>query len=250
MEAYTSFAKVYDLFMQDVPYKKWLNNIEEIWRNYDIKPKTVLDLGCGTGKLTNMLSQKGYEIIGVDNSIDMLIEATETTKKLGTEVLYLNQDMCRFELHKKVDCIISVCDSLNYILKDDELKNLFTLVSKYLNKQGLFIFDINTRYKYQNTLSNNNFSEISENAAYICENFYDEETNINEYYTCFFVNTQNGLYEKQEEFHYQKSYTIEDIKNIVSTCNLQVLQVLDTQTLKEPTKETERIYFVLKGATI
>jgi SAM-dependent methyltransferase len=246
MDSYTAFAKVYDLCMQDVPYTQWVDNLQTLWNKHNIKPSEILDLGCGTGTITEMLAKKGYNLIGVDNSIDMLIQATANAKQSNANILYLNQNMCKFKLHEKVDCIISICDCVNYILEEEALLSLFNTSKNYLNPNGLFIFDVNTKYKYQNILADNSFSETFDDCAYIWENFFDEETSINEYFTCFFTRTKSNLYERHEELHYQRAYSIEEIKNIIDKSELQLVEILDTETLTQPTQKSERIYFVLK----
>lgn len=242
MEQYVNFAQVYELFMEEVPYDQWAKNFEYVWNKYGIKPNTIVDLGCGTGKLTYILKQKGYDLIGIDISSEMLSQATS----YSPDILYLNQNMTNFELFNKVDCFISACDSINYLLEEKDLLNVFNQVSKYLNKNGIFIFDVNTVYKYKNILGNNSFSEAKENCAYIWDNFYDENKNINEYYVSFFIENEKGLYERYEEVHYQRSYSIDQIKSIIEKSNLQCLEVLDSETMKQPQKTSERIYFVLK----
>ena len=112
----------------------------------------VLELGCGTGTMTGLLAQKGYDMIGVDNSEEMLAEAMEKKVESGLDILYLMQDMQEFELYGTVRAAVSVCDSLNYITDPEELKQVFCLVNNYLDPGGLFLFDINTVHKYRDVL--------------------------------------------------------------------------------------------------
>ena len=138
MEAYTSFAQVYDLFMDNVPYEMWGEYLTELFKEYEIKDGLLLDLGCGTGKLTRYLAEKGYDMIGVDYSYEMLDIAKAQSKD---DILYLMQDMREFELYGTVRAIYSACDCVNYILEEEELREVFTLVNNYLDPKGIFIFD-------------------------------------------------------------------------------------------------------------
>ncbi|MFV0503474.1 MAG: class I SAM-dependent DNA methyltransferase [Lachnospirales bacterium] len=235
--SYEIFAKVYDEFMEDTPYNKWCENLEYIWNKHNKKPKLILDLGCGTGTITTMLAKKGYDLIGVDLSYDMLMEA----KSKNSNILYLNQDMRNFELYGTVDVIYSLCDSLNYILEIEELIQIFKLVNNYLNPKGLFIFDMNTEYKFKK-LGSQNFGSNTKKGSYIWENYYDEKDKINEYYTTIFIK-EGKYYKKYEEEHYEKAYTIEEIKDAIEKSGLEFLYVLD-EHLKEVRENSERIYFV------
>ena len=146
MEAYTSFASVYDTFMDNVPYGEWGRYIQGMLCKYGVKDGIVLDLGCGTGTMTEILAGYGYDMIGVDNSCDMLEIAEEKKEKSGHDILYLMQDMREFELYGTVRAVVSVCDSVNYILEEEDLLEVFSLVNNYLDPGGMFIFDMNTLF--------------------------------------------------------------------------------------------------------
>ena len=180
MEQYTNFAKVYDLFMDNVPYDKWIEQIKDILHKENIFDGLICDLGCGTGTITEGLSNIGYDMIGIDNSYDMLDIAMEKKYASGNDILYLCQDMREFELYGTVRAVISRCDSLNYIQSLSELKEVFSLVNNYLDPKGVFIFDMNTIHKYQDILGENTFAEVREQASCIWENTYDIEERINE----------------------------------------------------------------------
>ena len=147
MEAYTSFASVYDTFMDNIPYEEWAEYITKLLKEYKIADGLVLDLGCGTGSMTELLAKAGYDMIGIDNAEEMLEIAMEKRAVSGHDILYLLQDMREFELYGTVRAIVSVCDSINYILEEEELLEVFRLVNNYLDPKGMFVFDFNTTYK-------------------------------------------------------------------------------------------------------
>lgn len=247
MSIYENFAEVYDTFMQDVLYEEWVEYIEEIFKHFNIKPNLIAELGCGTGNICNKLAKKGYELIGIDNSFQMLTKAKEKANKENLNVLYLEQDMREFELYGTVDCILSICDSINYILEENELLKVFKLVNNYLEPQGIFIFDINTVYKFKNILSTNTFSETTETSAYTLENYFDENEMINEFYTNFFIKDKSSnFYHRFEEIHYEKAYTIEKIKYLIEKAGLKLLGVYNELTLEAPKSNSERVFFVAK----
>ena len=185
MEAYTSFARVYDIFMDNVPYKEWADYLGKILKEYGIDDGLVLDLGCGTGSMTEMLASSGYDMIGVDNAEEMLEIAMEKKVESGHDILYLLQDMREFELYGTVRAVISACDSVNYITDDEDLTEVFRLVNNYLDPEGLFVFDFNTEYKYREILGEQTIAEDREECSFIWDNYYDEDERINEYELTF-----------------------------------------------------------------
>ena len=159
MQSYTSFAQVYDIFMDNVPYEEWSARIQSILKQYGIRDGLALDLGCGTGRMTELLASAGYDMIGVDNSEEMLELAMEKRQRSGHDILYLLQNMQEFELYGTVGAIVSVCDSINYVTEEEELLEVFRLANNYLDPEGIFLFDFNTEYKYREILGDNTFAE-------------------------------------------------------------------------------------------
>jgi SAM-dependent methyltransferase len=245
MEAYRNFAQVYDLFMEDTPYDEWVDYLKKLWERYNLKPNLIADLGCGTGTITRILAKDGYDMIGIDISEDMLAVAREKATEQEQDILYLLQDMREFELYGTVDCIISLFDSINYITEKEDLFEVFKLANNYLEPGGLFIFDVNTEYKFEKILSSNTFAQTSDEAAYIWENFYDKEEKINEYYMNFFIKQHNNsAYERFEEFHYEKAYSVEEITVLLEKAGLKLLDAFDAFTFEKPKKDSQRLYFV------
>lgn len=263
MEAYTDFAYVYDTFMDETPYDKWRDFIVETIEKYGIsKPafekrqemdslkeerNLILDLGCGTGTLTELLAEKGYDMIGVDSSADMLELAMEKRDSMGHETLYLLQDMRELELYGTVGTVVSVCDSLNYILAEEELLQVFRLVENYLFPEGIFIFDFNTVYKYAEVIGDVTIAENREACSFIWENTYYPEEALNEYEVTVFVRDgQEELYRKFSETHYQRGYTEEQMRRLLAAAGMRTELVLDADTLKAASKKSERIYIVAR----
>ena len=285
MEAYTSFAQVYDLFMDNVPYEEWSEYIISLLKEEKIENGLVLDLGCGTGKMTRLLAAAGYDMIGIDYSEDMLeiarehqydnpiVEAEQISyaeeieplseavrrsdedpvkieempqEENASNILYLLQDMREFELYGTVRAIISICDSMNYILEEEDLLQVFKLVNNYLDPKGVFIFDMNTRYKYASLLGETTITENREEGSFIWENYFDEEEDINQYDLTLFIREEGDLYRKYEETHYQRVYDLDTVKRLLKEAGMQFVAAYDAFT-KEPVREdSERIYIVAR----
>lgn len=248
MEAYTSFARVYDTFMDNVPYEEWADYIEDCLKEYGIAEGLVLDLGCGTGSITERLAEKGYDMIGVDYSEDMLEIAMEKREENGHDILYLLQDMREFELYGTVRAIISACDSVNYITEEEELEEVFRLVNNYLDPDGIFMFDFNTEYKYKEVLGEQTIAEEREECSFIWDNYYYENEKMNEYELTLFVQEEENsdLYRKYQEIHLQRAYTLDTIRTLVENAGLIFVDAYNAYTKEEPTEYSERICVVAK----
>ncbi|MGN1166427.1 MAG: class I SAM-dependent DNA methyltransferase [Lachnospiraceae bacterium] len=248
MEAYTSFAEVYDVFMDNVPYKKWADYLEGILKEEGIEDGLVLELGCGTGNMTEELANRGYDMIGVDNAEEMLEIAMKKKEKSGHDILYLLQDMQEFELYGTVRAIVSVCDSVNYITEEKELEQVFSLVNNYLDPRGIFVFDFNTQYKYETLLGNQTIAEDREDCSFIWDNYYYEDEKINEYELTLFIkeNEKDNLYRKYQEMHYQKAYTLDEIKELIEWSGLKFVAAYDAYTKEEVHDKSERICVVAR----
>ncbi|HJA70534.1 MAG TPA: class I SAM-dependent methyltransferase [Candidatus Lachnoclostridium stercoravium] len=246
MEAYSSFAEVYDLFMDNVPYEEWSVYLQQLLKENGVEDGLVLDLGCGTGTLTELLAAQGYDMIGVDASEEMLQAAMEKRTRSGQDILYLLQDMREFELYGTVRAVVSICDSINYILEYEDLVRVFTLVNNYLDPGGVFIFDLNTVYKYQNILGDNTFAEDREESSFIWDNFYDEEDQVNEYDLTLFIREENGLYRKYTETHYQKAYDLTTVRRALKEAGMEFAAAYDAFTKEPPKKDSERIYVIAR----
>lgn len=239
--------------MDNVPYEEWCEYIKGLLQEYGIYEGLVLDLGCGTGKMTRLLAKAGYDMIGVDNSGEMLEIAREAeydceagVEDLRSNILYLFQDMRAFELYGTVRAVVSICDSINYILEEDDLREVFRLVNNYLDPAGIFIFDLNTLYKYRELLGETTISENREEGSFIWDNYYDEETGINEYDLTLFIREDGELYRKYEETHYQRAYDLETIKRLLAEAGMEFVAAYDAFT-EEPVKEdSERIYIIAR----
>ena len=247
MDAYTSFASVYDTFMDNIPYEDWAEYLIEILSEYGVKDGLVLDLGCGTGNMTELLAKAGYDMIGVDNAEEMLEIAMEKRTQSGCDILYLLQDMREFELYGTVKAIVSICDSVNYITEEEELLDVFRLVNNYLDPKGMFVFDFNTVHKYRDVLGNQTIAEDREDCSFIWDNYYYEDERMNEYELSLFIKEENSdLYRKYQETHFQKAYDLETMKNLIEQSGLEYITAYDAFTKNPPTVESERIYVIAR----
>lgn len=271
MQPYTEFAAVYDLFMDNVPYDEWADYLEYLLKQNKISQGLVLELGCGTGSITRRMSAKGYDMIGIDYSQEMLTIAREKSAYRDDKILYLCQDMREFELYGTVAAVVSVCDSMNYIMSEEDLISVFRLVNNYLDPGGLFIFDLDTEYDYETILGDNTIAENREEGSFIWENTYYPEEMANEVNLTLFLpdeepkenvefknqeqedrevhndsDQNNRIYHKYEETHYRRAYTLDTIKQLIEKAGMEFVTVYDALTEKEPPEDSERVYVIAR----
>lgn len=246
MDAYSSFAATYDTFMDNCPYAEWAAYLTGILKEYEIKDGLLLDLGCGTGSMTELLAAVGFDMIGIDYSEEMLEIAMDKCIKTGYDILYLLQDMREFELYGTVRAIISVCDSMNYIMEEEEVKEIFRLANNYLDPGGIFIFDFNTEYKYREVLGDRTIAESRDDCSFIWDNYYYVDEEVNEYELTLFIREEESLYRRYQEMHYQKAYTQDKLRVLAEEAGLVFVAAYDAYTKDAPTEESERICMILK----
>lgn len=246
MQAYSGFAAVYDTFMDNIPYEEWCGYVKGLLKKYGVEQGILLDLGCGTGSLTELLAEAGYDMIGIDNSEEMLQTAMEKRQVSGHEILYLCQDMREFELYGTVAAVISICDCMNYITEPEDLVEVFRLVNNYLDPGGIFIFDLNTEYKYRELMGDCTIAEDREECSFIWDNQYDPEEKVNIYDLSLFVKEEGELYRKYHETHYQRAYTLDEVKAAIGEAGMEFVAVFDAFTNLEPGDESERIYVIAR----
>ena len=250
-EAYEEFARVYDLFQDNVDYRSWAAYLTEQLKKRGFSEGIVLDLGCGTGTMTELLAEAGYDMIGVDNAEEMLQEAIEKKMESGHSILYLLQDMEEFELYGTVCAVVSVCDSLNYILEEEDLLQVFRLVNNYLDPGGVFIFDMNTVYKYETVIGNSTIAENREDGSFIWENTWDPERQLNEYMLTLFLPEEEDpegdmLYRKYEEVHLQRAYDISRIKALIEASGMIWEGAYEAYTDRAASDNSERICIIAR----
>ncbi len=240
------FAKYYDM-MVGADYDKISSFIVSCIKKFKPDSELVCDLGCGTGIVASKLSLAGFDMIAIDSDEDMLAKAGDNIKELGADnVLLLNQDITEFELYGTVDVIYSTLDTLNYITDKRKIDKLFKLVKNYLNYNGLFIFDINSEYKFESILANNDFIYDEEDLFCCWSANYDSKTKKCYHYLTYFEKLDNGLFFKKENEQIQRFYSEEFLIDLFRKYGFDILKRADNYNNCNPNEKTQRITYVLK----
>ncbi len=244
--AYGDFAAVYDIFMDETPYDCWAEYILNRLKKYGIDDGTVLDLGCGTGCMTKRLAMRGYDMIGVDLSAEMLSIASRKKDVADPDILYICQDMRNLDLYGTVRAVVSVCDCVNYLLTKEDLGLTFDRAHLFLDPGGIFLFDFNTVHKYRDVIGDTVIAENREECSFIWDNYYEEESGINEYDLTFFVKEKGDLFRRFEECHRQRGYEAVEMEELLKKSGFEILEVFDTDRMSGIDGSSERITIVAK----
>ena len=244
---YDLLAHVYDSINADIDYKEWAGFIDKIFkREMKQKPELVLDLGCGTGSMTLALADLGYDMTGIDYSPEMLDVARARGEEAGHDVLWLCQDMREFELYGTVDAAVCCLDSVNHLTEDGDLKKCFDLVHNYLIPDGIFVFDINGKYKFENIYADETYAMEEEGEVCIWQNYYDRETKLCDFYITLFKEEEDGRYSRYDEEQCERMYPLSEIKKVLKSSGLEFIGAYSDFCMNEGNDKSERIYIVAK----
>ena len=241
---YENFAEVYDVLMSDAQYQKRCDYVLSLFEKFDRKPSLMLDLCCGTGSFSNLFSKKDISVIGVDTSEEMLSIARAKTD--NNDVLYLCQNAAELDLYGTVDGAVCLMDSLNHITDYGDFCKAISKVSLFLEKDRLFIFDVNTCYKSEIILGNNTFVSEHKNLFLSWQNEYDKEENTNSVFLDFFLRREDGLYERKSENIIEKTYFDFEIKSALENAGLQIIAVYDDMKTTPPTEKSQRVFYITR----
>ncbi len=238
--SYDVFAQYYDELMQNVEYEQIADRISQWLSEYRPQTKILCDLACGTGTLALLLSEKGYDVIGIDSSADMLMTARE---KCPADVLLLCQSMDEIDLYGTIDAAVCTLDSINHVTDKDTVGTIFKKVSLFLEDNGIFVFDVNTPYKHEHILSDSAYILETDNVFCAWQNSYEDGlVNI----TLDFFEEEDGVYYRSSECFSERAYTDEEIRGMLHEADLEVIAVKDDYSDKEPEETTQRLVYITK----
>ncbi|WP_404453088.1 class I SAM-dependent methyltransferase [Virgibacillus necropolis] len=244
--AYQQMAKLYDKLMDDAPYDQWSDITKKILKQSSIRANRIVDLGCGTGQITTRLAKDGYQMIGIDYSIDMLSYAEQRASEQRLSVQWINQDIRETDGITEMDAVVSYCDVVNYITTEEELNLVFANVANMLIDDGMFIFDVHSLYHVEHDLINQTFATVEDDVSSIwfCSPGKDAGEMFHD--LTFFVSSEDKSYSRFDEYHHQKTFSIEVYRKLLEQNGLQIRNIYGDFSLKEESlhDNTERIFFV------
>ncbi len=250
MSGYADFASFYDRLTGDVGYPQRAGYLTGLLAENGVEKGTVLDLACGTGSLTLELARRGYEMIGVDASPDMLCVARGKCMQAGAGVLFLCQAMEALDLYGTVNAAVCTLDSLNHITDPDTLREVFRRVSLFLEPGGLFIFDVNTPYKHREILGDNTFVYDLEGLYCVWQNAYDAQDDTVDILLDFFEEGEDGSYTRSGEQFAERAYSHETLCALLDDVGLSLIGCYEEMMRTPPQKDTQRAVYLVKKERI
>ena len=243
--SYDDFSRYYDLLTDNVEYKKRADYFCRLLSLCGINGGILLDLGCGTGNMSFEMADRGFDVIGVDSSIGMLSIAQQKMFENGKHILLLNQNMQEIDLYGTVDCAICVLDGINHLDGCGDVKETFKKVSLFMNKGGVFAFDVNTVYKHRHILADNSFVFEPEGVFCAWQNSYNPDDDSVEISLDFFEEEDGAYYRASESFT-EKAYELDDIKAWLEDSGFEVVGIYDDMTTENVKPDSERAVFLAK----
>ena len=244
--SYGSFAHVYDRLTENVDYKSYAAYIKRLFESYGKNISSVLDVACGTGSLTTELAKMGFDMIGTDASSDMLMEAQIKKYNENLDILYLCQKAEDLDLYGTVEGAVCTLDSINHITDEEDVLKAFKKVSLFMEKDGIFIFDMNTEYKHREILGNNAFVYDLDDVYCVWQNEYDEENKITHISLDIFCHEEDDFYERYEEEFDERAYSLNQIENWLKESNFELLAYYKEMTEEMPQEDTQRIVYIAR----
>ena len=242
MKAYSVFAHIYDKMMDNIPYEEWKDYLLRMMYLYRVSPSaSIAELGCGTGTMTGLLVEEGLDVMGLDISSDMLAEA----RKKYPDISFLEADMRDFKLPEKKDVIVSICDSINYVLTTEDLVKTFSSVRENLNEGGIFIFDLKTKFFFENALDGRTYRDRGSGFRCTWKNHFDASSNIHSYLLDIKVK-DGGKWVSTQEVHRQRAFAAREIIEAAKLSGFEKGRAYDAFTFDKPKKRSDRIYIVLR----
>ncbi len=241
-EGYAALSDVYDLLNNEVDYEGWAKHIKEIFTRYEkVNTSLVLDLGCGTGKMTLALNKLGYDMTGVDISPEMLSVARESFSEQDAEnILLLCQDMTDFELYGTVEAAVCCLDGINHLTRRGDVSRCFGLVHNYLVPNGLFVFDINTPHKFDTVYGSRDYIMEDDGVLFAWQNDYDRKRKICSFYMSVFSEEKSGIWSRKDGIQRERCFSLAGIKRLLRMNGFEMLSVTDGYSFNPPSPDCDR----------
>lgn len=252
---YGKIAGFYDKYTTDIDYKKIADYIEKLFKKFGLPQRSdggtvpmILDVACGTGSLTCILAERGYEMIGLDLSEEMLMEAESNSAAKGLDIMWLCQDMCEIDMYGTVSAIICITDGINHIVSDKALKKFFMKIKNFIDAGGIFIFDVLSEKYFESVVGTDMFFEDGDDGMCIWTSSYNKKTKLCKYNITFFelCDEENELYERFDDFVCEKAWSDEIITACSADAGFSAAGVFNGMTMKPADENTMRKFFVLR----
>ena len=245
-DAYTALAAWYDRLNDDLDYNTWADFLIACFARCGASPRLVLDMACGTGSMTLALARRGMEMIGADLSAEMLSEAKNRAMEAGRDILFVCQDMCALDLYGTVDAVVCCLDSVNYLTSSAQLKACFAGVARYLNEGGVFVFDVNTPYKFHHIYGDRDYILEADGVLCAWQNDFNAKTGLCHFDLSLFIEGKDGRYRRCDERQTERCWAKRTLIGAIREAGLELEGIYGGYDFAPASDEDERWYFVCR----
>ena len=243
---YTAFASVYDRLMADVDYLEWAGFYHALLKAYGIHQGKVCECACGTGAITILLAEAGYQMTGVDASADMLFEASQKARRAGAMIPFVKQDMRALRLHRQMDAVLCTNDGMNYLPGENDLSRFFLSAYEVIRPGGALLFDLSTPYKLEHVLGNRFWGNDAEDITYLWQNHFSPGKQCVDLDLAIFVKQAGGLYQRIDESQRQYAYSADTIRNLLERAGFEEIHQYADKRYEGPAQNEERWHFAAR----
>ena len=246
MSGYGSFSDFYDILTENVNYPQRAQYIADLLTANGVKGGILLDLACGTGKLSTEMAKRGFEVIGVDASGDMLSIAMNNAYESGVNILFLCQTMQQLDLYGTINACVCTLDSINHLTEKADVQAAFDKVSLFTEPGGIFVFDINTPYKHREVLADNTFVYDMDGVYCVWQNTLDKDTDTVQIDLDIFEEIEDGVYERMQESFSERAYEIKEIEAMLEKAGFETVNIYDELTVQPPKADSQRVFVIAR----
>lgn len=246
MSGYAEFSGVYDILTQNVDYLARADYIADLLSRNGVTGGILLDLACGTGSLSVEMAKKGFEVIGVDASGEMLSIAMNNAYEAGQNILFLCQQMQQLDLYGTINCAICTLDSINHLTEKEDVQAAFDKVSLFMEKDGIFVFDVNTPYKHREILADNSFVYEADGVYCVWQNTLDKDTDTVRIDLDIFNEIEPDIYERSQESFCERAYEISELEGMLTKAGFETVAVYDELTYQPPHEKSQRVFITAR----
>ena len=244
MAAYSAFAGIYDVLMDDVDYSAWADYYLALIDRAGVRPARLCDCACGTGNMSVRFAERGIRVVGADISHEMLERAQARARQSGVQAMFVEQDMCALALPRPVDALVCACDGVNYLLDDARLNAFFARARSSLKPGGALAFDISSAYKLECVLGDNFFGEERDDVAYLWSNHFDDTARTVTMDLTFFVKERDDLFRRFTEVHVQKAHDEKHLAGLLESNGFGDIRIYGDKTFEPPKPDEQRVHFI------
>ena len=242
--SYSAFASIYDELMNDIPYDAYVELLD--LASAGVSGKKVLDIGCGTGLLSAMLAKKGAHVTGIDLSTDMLEIASQRAQSLSLDIKFFEQPMQKLDVEDSFDAAVISIDSLNYVIKQQDVMETFRRIYGALTTGGVLLFDVHSLCKMDEIFLEGPFVFDNRSISYIWQTAPGDEIHSIYSELAFFVRQEDGSYQRFDEVHMQRSFAIPEYVQMLEEAGFHIERIFADWEDEAPEEESERIFFQVR----